>query len=86
MTQLETVEFVSRLTGDGDAFASAREVADEAGCEVTEAAPALSRAHRNSHLRRLPCEDDNGRRVYGFQLTASGRKWLDYRLEREALG
>ena len=83
MTQLDAVEIVSRLTGDANAYASAREVADEAGCEVTEAAPALSRAHRNGHLRRVPCEDDTGRRVYGYQLTASGWRWLDYRLERE---
>jgi len=86
MTQLDAVEIVSHLTAAGDPFASAREVAEEAGCEVTEAAPALARAHRNSHLRRVPCKDDTGRRVYGFQLTSSGWQWLDYRLEREAEG
>ncbi len=83
MTQVAAVEIVCHLVDAYGPFVSCRDVAEWVGVPVEEAAPALSRAHANGKLRRVQCLDDDGRTVWGWEPTDSGRDWLAYVQERD---
>jgi len=83
VTQVDVVDVVCDLVDGHGAYASCREVAEEAGVPVEEAAPALARAHANGKLRRVRCVDEDGRQVWGWAPTDSGRDWLAFRVRDE---
>ena len=65
---------VEALGGPG---ATAREVADSKGLDVTEVSNALRRAWERYYLKRRGVRDDWNQTVWLYALTVRGAKYLD---------